>query len=80
MKELYEARNKLEIVRIRKKSIVETDAERLNVIDALNGMLFENEQLYNSLKNDESALSQKIKILELVYFCQNGSYPDETNN
>jgi hypothetical protein len=77
MKELYEARSKLEIVKIRATSIVDADEVKLKVIDDLSALLDGNERTYNALKKQASELRKEIKILELVYFCKNGSYPDE---
>jgi hypothetical protein len=79
MKELYEAKNKLEIVHIRATSIVDSDEAKLKVIDDLSALLNENEIIYIDLKRQASELKKEIKILELVYFCQNGRYPDEQN-
>jgi hypothetical protein len=77
MKELYEARNKLEIVMITATCIIEADESKLKVIDDLSALLDKNEKTYNALKKQALELKNEIKILELVYFCQNGMYSDE---
>ncbi len=77
MKELYEARNKLEITQMRAQSIEDADEAKFKVIDELQGLIKNNDNIYSKLINEARALMRKIKILELVYFCQNGRYPDE---
>lgn len=77
MKELYEARNKLDITELKRQVIIDSDEVKLKFIDDLTVILDNNEHEYNLLKKQASDLKKEIKILELVYFCQNGSYPDE---
>ncbi len=77
MKEIYEAMNRLEIVRIKAQEIINADDALLTIIDSINAKLLENEQIYNALRIEAEELNKNVKILDLIYFCQTGKFLNE---